>query len=114
MAARANTGDQRTDRRVAEIVEYFLCSRACMDLPVAVIVELAGHPGTVGLFDKLLRTLDSALHAAFLGREIEGGAVGEHKAATFDAHAFRHNQDKLVALDRGGHGKSNAGIAARR
>ena len=43
MAARANTGDQRADRRVAEIVEDFLCSRACMDLPVAVIVELAGR-----------------------------------------------------------------------
>ena len=64
--------------------------------------------------DQLLRAGDRALHALFLGRQVEGRAISEHQPAPLDAHALGHDQDQLVALDRGDHREADAGVAAGR
>ena len=60
------------------------------------------------------RALDRALHALFARGQVEGRAIGQHQPAAFDRHAFGHDQDQLVALDRGDHRQADAGIAAGR
>ena len=37
--------------------------------------------------------------------------IGQHQPAAFQAHAFGHDEDQLVALDRRHHRKADAGIA---
>ena len=84
------------------------------------ISTLAGFSNCCGIhalsvsLDQLRGALDRALHALFLGRQIEARAIGQHQAAAFDAHALGHDQHQLVALDRGDHGKADAGVAAGR
>ena len=69
-------------------------------------IQLSGRLG-----DQLLGALDRALHALLARGEVEARAVGEHQPAPLEAHALGHDQDELVALDRGDHGEADAGIA---
>src|SRR5690606_3209311 len=77
-------------------------------------VELLRHPCARGQLDQFSGPGDGALHATFLGCQIECGAVSEHQPPPLERHRFGHHQYQLVALDRGNHRQADSGIAARR
>ena len=101
-------GASRKSARISRAVVRRWTSR------LAGILELLRHPAVRGLGDQLLGAGDRALHALLLGGEVEGRAIGEHQPAALEAHALGHDQDELVALDRGDHGEADAGIARGR
>ena len=59
----------------------------------------------------LQRQIARRLHAARLGGENEFGPKSLHGLGALDGQIFGHHQDHAVALDRSGHGQSDAGIA---
>ena len=114
MAASANAGDNRVDRRIGKIAGDFLCRGANMDGDIGRVFELARHPASRRFGDQLGGAGDGALHALFARREVKRGTIGEHQPPPLDRHRFRHDEDELIALDRCHHGKANAGVAAGR
>ena len=114
VAAGADAGDEDVDRRIAEVGEDFLRGGAAVDFEIGGIFELLRHPAVRRLVDQLLGAGDRALHALFLGRQVEARAIGQHQPPPLEAHALRHDQDQFVALDRGDHGEADAGIARGR
>ena len=114
MTAGADPGDQRVDRRVLEVGEDFGAGGADMDVNIGFVLELLRHPCAGGGFDQLDRTLDRPLHALFARGQVKGRAVSEHQPAALDRHAFGHDEDELVPLDRGGHRQADAGVPRRR
>ena len=115
VAAGADAGDQRVDRRSRGNRRGFpapSCGgelRGWRDSRTA-----AASRSAVGFATISCGAGDRALHALFARREVEGRAIGEHQPAALDAHAFGHDQDQLVALDRRDHREADAGIAGGR
>ncbi len=114
VTAGADAGDQYVDRAVFEVLEDFLRGRACVDRDIGWIVELRRHPRAIGLFGPLGGAFNRALHALFLGCQVERCAISEHQATAFDRHAFGHHEDDFVAFDSRNYREADAGIAAGR
>ena len=110
------SADARDDRvhPVREVGGDLLGGGADVDVDVSRVLELLRDPGARRLRLQLLGPGDGALHALLARGQVEAGAVGLHQVAAFDRHAFRHDQDQLVALHRGHHGQADAGVARGR
>ena len=85
MAAGANTGNQRIDRRVGEIGENFLRCSADMDVDIGRVFELLRHPCTGRVRNQFHRAFDGALHPLFTRGQVKARAISQHQPPAFDA-----------------------------
>ena len=81
-----------------------------VDARIVGVAELVEHHA-LALGHHLVGQVARIFHAAALGREDQLGAIGLHRLGTLDGQVLGHDQHHPVALDRGGHGQRNAGIA---
>jgi hypothetical protein len=88
MTAGADAGDQGFERLVAKVLEDFLCGRTKMTVDVRRVFELLRHPSRRRFARPAAGAFDRALHALFLGREIEGGAISAASAGAAPGSCF--------------------------
>eukprot|EP01136_Pigoraptor_vietnamica_P031983 Opistho-1_new@93269 len=81
-----------------------------VDARVVGVGELVQH-AALAFFLHLVGQVARVFHAAALGREDQLGAESLHGLGTFDRQVLRHDQHHAVALDGGGHGQGDAGVA---
>ncbi|MPM37749.1 hypothetical protein SDC9_84368 [bioreactor metagenome] len=110
-AAGADPGDEGVDLACA-ILPEFGCGTAEMGVGIGRGGKLLGNESAGMLGLEFQRGVDRALHAFGARRQDQLRTVGGQQFAPLDAHGFRHGQDELVALDRGGEGQADAGVAA--
>jgi hypothetical protein len=82
---------------------------------VVLVLELAGHEEALRVGrDDLAHLRDRQVDVgARAGREDELGPVGLDHPLALDAHAARHHDDAVVALDRGDRRARDPGVAGR-
>lgn len=80
-----------------------------MRLGVVPVGELVQHQATA-FGGHALGKVARAFHAFFLGDQHQLGAIGGHRGLALGAAVVGHDQDHLVALDRGGHGQGDPGV----
>ena len=111
VAASANAGDHRINRRVGKISKDFWAGGADVHLNIGWIFKLLRHPSAGGLLNELNCAFNCAFHALFTRGEVKRRTVCQHQSAALNRHAFGHHKHELVTLYRCHHREANASIA---
>ncbi|MDT4846202.1 hypothetical protein FQZ97_802170 [compost metagenome] len=77
---------------------------------IVAVGELVEHLATATAL-QAFGQVAGPFHALLAAHQDQLGAVGGHGGLAFGAHVVGHDQHHLVALDGGGHGQGDAGVA---
>ena len=112
-AASAHTRDKDINVAVS-IFENFLCGGVAVNFRVGRIIKLLQHDRTINLGHQFFSTGNRTFHALGRRGQVNLCPQKHQHLAPFNRHAFRHGQNKVVALGRSNESQRNTGIARSR